>query len=240
MIVFDAAGTVVETAGSVGEAYAEDARSVGVELDPHRLERGFAAARAAAPPLAFGDRPRREREVAERAWWREVARAAVETAGAEGSAFDFERFFDLAWARFAEPSAWRVPPDVRPALRALRGAGVPLAVLSNWDSRLPGLLEALGLGGFFARVVVSSGLEHAKPDPAAFARARSALGEPAEASVPTMVGDRLEHDVEPALAAGWRAVWLDRSGAGGEAPEGAVRVEDLADVVDLALSGELR
>lgn len=232
MIVLDAAGTLVEIDRSVGEAYAEDARAAGAELDPDRIERGFSRALEEAPPLAFGDRSRRERRVAERAWWRSVASAAVERAGADPAAFDFEGFFDRAWSRFAGPAAWRVPPDVRPALRALRRAGVPLAVFSNWDRRLPGLLDALGLDGFFAGVVVSSELRHAKPDPAAFDEARAEIGEPAKGVVPTMVGDRLDHDVEPALAAGWRAVWLDRDGRGGPVPEGAARIGGLEALPD--------
>ena len=227
MIVLDAAGTLLELEHPVGEAYAEDARAAGTELDPDRIEAGFARAMADAPPLAFGDRPAAERRVAERAWWRSVARKAVEEAGADEHGLDFDRFFDRAWSRFAEPAAWRVFPDVRPALRAVREAGVPLAVFSNWDGRLPGLLGTLGLSGFFTRVVVSSALRHAKPDPAAFAEARAAIGEPAEVGIPTMVGDRRDHDVEAALAAGWRAVWLDRRGEGGSAPGGAARIESL-------------
>ena len=46
---------------------------------------------------------------------------------------------------FLDPSVWRVPGDVRPALDELRGAGARMAVVSNWDSRLPRLLER---GGF--------------------------------------------------------------------------------------------
>ncbi len=161
-----------------------------------------------------------------------MASAAVEEAGADPATFDFEGFFDRAWSRFAGPAAWRVPPDVRPALRALRRSGVPLAVFSNWDRRLPGLLAALGLDGFFARVVVSSELRHAKPDPAAFDEARAEIGGPAKGVVPTMVGDRLDHDVEPALAAGWRAIWLDRRGRGGSVPEGAARIGGLEALPD--------
>lgn len=227
MIVLDAAGTLVELAVGVGEAYADAARAAGAEIDPDALGRGFARAHAAARPLAFGALDRWEREAAERAWWRDVARAAVESAGADPAGFDFARFFDLAWARFAEPDAWRVPPDVRPALRALRGDGVALGVLSNWDSRLPALLARLGLAGFFARIVVSAELERAKPDPAAFSAARAAFGEAAGSSPPLMVGDRIDHDVEPALEAGWDAVWLDRGGRGGPPPEGVRRIEDL-------------
>ena len=47
---------------------------------------------------------------------------------------------------FATPEAWRVYPDAIPVLRALRSDGVRLGIVSNWDSRLPGVLEMLELG----------------------------------------------------------------------------------------------
>lgn len=237
MIVFDAAGTLVELAAPVGETYAAAARSAGAEIDPAALERGFVAAHSAAPPLAFGAIDPGERESAERAWWRRVARSAVEFAGADPDGFDFARFFDLAWTRFARPDAWRVPADVRPALRGLRAAGTPIGVLSNWDSRLPALLARLNLAGFFARIVVSADLRSAKPDPAAYEAARAAFGDAAGEDPPTMVGDRVDHDVEPARAAGWNAVWLDRRGRGGALPEGVARIEDLGALLVPAPAG---
>lgn len=224
-IVFDAAGTLLALRGSVGEIYAEIAREVGGELDAAAVERGFTSAMREAPPLAFGEtRGDEALSAAERDWWRLVAWRAI--GGAAGPELDFERFFDRAWRRFAEPSPWQVFEDVRPALRALRAAGVPLAVFSNWDRRLRDVLAGLGLGGFFARIIVSSELSAAKPDPQAFIAARHALE--AGASVgqarPVMVGDRIDFDIEPARTAGWDAVWLDRAGEAKPVPAGVARI----------------
>jgi REG-2-like HAD superfamily hydrolase len=230
LVVLDAAGTLVEVAGSVGQAYAEDARTAGANLDPEAIEQGFARAMRAAPPLAFGELPPDARGVAARGWWRSVAGAALAAAGELPAGFSFATFFDHAWRRFSLPGAWRVHADVRPGLRALRAGGVPLAVFSNWDERLEPLLRSLGLGGYFCRVIVSSDLPAAKPDPAAFAAAGRELGTIQSAvGAPLMVGDRLDHDAAPALAAGWGAVWLDREGTGG-APEGVPTVRDLREL----------
>ena len=230
LVVFDAAGTLLEIADPVGRVYAECAREAGASLDATALERGFAAAMSAAPPLALGRLAPAQLEAAERAWWRAVALRALEEADA-GSGIDFARFFDLAWRRFSAPEAWHVPADVRPALRELRGAGIPLAVFSNWDQRLPPLLEALGLAGFFAHVIFSSALPAAKPDPASFDAARDAMARDLSiVEPPIMVGDRLDHDVAPALAAGWSAIWLDRRGSDADPPPGASRVRTLAEL----------
>lgn len=226
VVVLDAAGTLVEVAGSVGATYSAIAGEQGARLDPTAIERGFARAMGAAPPLAFGDQPAEGREAASRGWWREVATAALAEAGDLPDDFDVPSFFDRAWERFSRPDAWRLYPDVRPALRALRVRGRPLAVLSNWDHRLETLLSGLGLRGWFCRVLVSSELPAAKPSPAAFEAAARVLPALVPPAPPIMVGDRLDHDIQPALAAGWRAVWLDRAGRG-RAPSGIETVRDL-------------
>lgn len=229
IVVLDAAGTLVDVAGPVGETYATIALEQGARLDPGGIERGFARAMAAAPPLAFGDRPPGARAAAARAWWREVARAALAAAGELPDEFAFESFFDRAWERFARPEAWRVHEDARPALRALRLRGLPIAVFSNWDGRLGPLLAGLGLAGWFCRVYVSSELSAAKPSRAAFDAVAAELATVEPAGPPLMVGDRLDHDVEPAIDAGWDAVWVDRADRGG-APAGVVTVRDLREL----------
>jgi putative hydrolase of the HAD superfamily len=233
LVVFDAAGTLLAVAGSVGEVYAEEARELGAELDPRELERALGRAMRAAPPLAFGHLDPRARETAARGWWRAVARAAIADAGESPADFAFAAFFDRAWDRFSHPEAWCLYEDVRPGLRALRVRGVPLAVFSNWDARLAPILTALGIGGYFCRVIVSLDLPAAKPSRDAFAAVVRQLAEVAGGRPPTMIGDRLDHDVLPALAAGLEAVWLDRSGRG-RAPDGVLVVRDLRELAELS------
>jgi putative hydrolase of the HAD superfamily len=233
LVVLDAAGTLLAVAGSVGEVYAEDARELGAELDPREIESAFGRAMRAAPPLAFGHLAPSARETAARGWWRAVARAAIADAGESPADFAFDAFFDRAWDRFSHPNAWCLYDDVRPGLRALRVRGVPLAVFSNWDARLPPILTALGVGGYFCRVIVSLDLQAAKPSPAAYAAVVRQLAEPAAGGRLVMVGDRLDHDVLPALAAGLEAVWLDRSGLG-HAPDGVLVIRDLRELAELS------
>jgi len=234
VVVLDAAGTLLAVAGSVGEAYAEEARELGAELDPREIERAFGRAMRAAPPLAFGHLAPHARDTAARGWWRAVARAAVADAGDTPPDFALEAFFDRAWDRFSRPEAWCLYDDVRPALRTLRVRGTPLAVFSNWDARLPPILTALGLGGYFCRVIVSLDLPAAKPSRGAFAAVARQLAEAGgDGPPPMMVGDRLDHDVLPALAAEWEAVWLDRTGLG-HAPDGVLVARDLRELAELS------
>lgn len=222
-VVFDAAGTLVELRGRVGELYAE-LLPPGLPVTADGLTTGFARAFGDAPSLAFG----RADPVAERGWWRDVVLDALRSAGVAAETFDFPRFFDHAFEAFATQRAWRLLPDARPALRALRVAGHPLAVLSNWDVRLASLLSDLGVAGYFCEIFVSSRLPAAKPSGAAFEAVAAALEGRFGTVRPWMVGDRIENDIASAVAAGWSAVWVDRGARGSAVPEGAHRVSDLA------------
>lgn len=121
-------------------------------------------------------------------------------------------------------------PEVAGALADLRAAGLRIAVVSNWDCSLPGVLSEVGLGGAVDTVVLSAEVGAAKPDPRIFAVALERLRRRAAEAL--FVGDSPETDVGGARAAGIRAVLLDRSGTarGGSEVE---RVESLTDVVSL-------
>src|SRR6185312_4071870 len=57
-------------------------------------------------------------------------------------------------------------PGVPEALQALRAAGLPLAVCTNKPERITaGILEELGLAGYFSRVIGGDSLPFRKPDP---------------------------------------------------------------------------
>jgi phosphoserine phosphatase len=71
-------------------------------------------------------------------------------------------------------------------------------------------LERSGLAAHFDAVVVSGDLGVGKPDPTVFRHALSLVG--AEAGDAVMIGDTVERDVDGAVAAGVRAVWINRSG----------------------------
>jgi putative hydrolase of the HAD superfamily len=127
---------------------------------------------------------------------------------------------------FAE--GWRqmkVFRDVRPAMRALRGAGYRLAVVSNWEPSLEQTLDRLGIRHYFEAVVTSSVEGIWKPDPALFRLALDRLQTPAETTV--SIGDHLERDFASARHAGLQAVLLDRFN---DHPEIQPRVRTLSEL----------
>jgi putative hydrolase of the HAD superfamily len=122
-------------------------------------------------------------------------------------------------------------PDAAPALRRLRGAGVRLVVVSNWDASLHERLAETGLAALVDGAVASAQVGSAKPDTVIFARALELAGAPASAT--WHVGDSIEADVAGARAAGLEPVLLDRHGAGA-APAGVAVIATLAELPALA------
>ena len=128
-------------------------------------------------------------------------------------------------AHFREDKHWRVYPETREVLSALRGAGMTLLVVSNWDSTLPSLLERLELLPFFDGVVVSAVVGASKPSRAIFDEAVRRAGVPREDVL--HVGDSLVDDYHGARAAGLHALLVDRAG---RAPEGSETIRSLSEL----------
>jgi putative hydrolase of the HAD superfamily len=105
---------------------------------------------------------------------------------------------------------FRAFPDAAPALAELRGLGLRLVCVSNWDVSLPEVLERCGLDGALDGAVSSAEAGVRKPDPAIFAPALKLAGcAPAEA---LYVGDTPAEDLVAARAAGIPALLIDRAG----------------------------
>ncbi len=86
----------------------------------------------------------------------------------------------------------------------------PVGLVTNGPPDIQRLkLEQTGLAGCFSAVVISGELGLGKPDPGMFLHALRAIGvAPDDADEAVMVGDNWERDVEGALSAGLRAVWI--------------------------------
>jgi putative hydrolase of the HAD superfamily len=95
-------------------------------------------------------------------------------------------------------------------LTALRRRGLRTGVISNFDYRLPPLLDALGLTLLLDAVVLPADAGAAKPEAAIFQLALDRLGVAATDAV--YVGDDADDDVAGATRAGLRAIDVGRIG----------------------------
>ena len=221
-VFFDAGQTLLEADPPVEEVYRKAFATHGVEA---ALEAVHHAVHATWREVAA----RRERGEerwggvdGEAGFWR---RFVGEVYGRSGGTGLPEPLLNGLVAHFSEDKHWKVYPETREVLTALRGAGMALLVVSNWDSTLPRLLERLGLLPYFDGVVVSAVVGASKPSRAIFDEAVRLAG--VRHSDALHVGDSLVDDYHGARAAGLHALLLDRLG---RAPEGLEAIRSLSEL----------
>ena len=100
--------------------------------------------------------------------------------------------------------------DVHDVLPALAEQGLELGVISNSHRSLEAFTAHFDLDRFVRTHVSAHPNRYMKPHPSIFQAALTAAGVDAHEAL--MVGDSLKADVEGALGAGLRAVWLRRAG----------------------------
>jgi putative hydrolase of the HAD superfamily len=222
MVFFDAAGTLFDVRGRVGDIYARFAAQYDKFVDATAVQHAFVEQFRRQPPMAFaralGQLERLQRE---QGWWRNLVR---EVFARFGEFPRFEEYFLELFEFFRRAEAWQLFDDVLPTLAALQARGMRLGLLSNFDARLYDVLEGLRLRAYFDAIYISTEVGAAKPDAEIF---RAALRDQQLApAVALHVGDRWQEDVAGARAAGWRAVWLNRQ----HAPPSGADVPQLADL----------
>lgn len=203
-LLLDAMGTLITLRESVGSSYAALALGYGVTVEAAAIDAVFPTIYRQAPPLAFPGLDGAALLEAEIGWWGERISETFAALTLPPPEAALQRaLFD----HFAQPDCWRVYDEVAAQLRAWRLAGLRLAVVSNFDSRLQGLLQALGLMAELDAVVISSAVGAAKPDPRPLQRALAALELTADQV--WHIGDSPE-DVAAAQGAGVRCVRIQR------------------------------
>ncbi|MGH0034848.1 MAG: HAD-IA family hydrolase [Myxococcota bacterium] len=203
-VLVDAAGCLIHPREPVGATYARAARRQGVDLPAWRVDDAFRRVVARAEPMVFPDVPPAARPERERAWWRGVVRSTFLAVDSTVRFPDAEALFAGLFEHFAGGGAWSLAPGARQALATLRADGLALGVASNFDHRLPDILEELEMAILFDSITIPSTCGFAKPDPAFFRAATSALGTaPGET---LHLGNDPERDVAAARAAGLAAL----------------------------------
>jgi putative hydrolase of the HAD superfamily len=199
-VLFDAAGTLLWFREPVGETYRRVALDFGVDLPASRITEAFQRILVRADPMVFSGEPRERRRRLERQWWWQQVRSTFQAADSTARFTDFEAYFDRLWNHYAGAAAWHLAPGTREALDALRARRVPMAIVSNFDHRLPTILQELDILDFFENVTIPAEVGAAKPDRRIFEAALEGLGDPSRRAI--YVGDRAIEDVAGASGAG--------------------------------------
>jgi len=199
-VLFDATGTLIELVDEVGDTYSRVAAEFGVSLPGGRITDAFIRVLRHAPRRVFPQASSEAAEAREREWWQERVRQTFQAADSTVRFVDFPGFFTALWEVFARGESWRLRPGVHIALDALRAKGLALGIVSNFDHRLPRILDELGISARFDVVALPCLHGAAKPEPALFQAALEALDVSADETL--YVGDDPENDLAGAHAAG--------------------------------------
>ncbi|MDH5680844.1 MAG: HAD hydrolase-like protein, partial [Spirochaetota bacterium] len=161
-ILLDVGGTLIFPKPSVGQVYASEARLFSVDMDAQEAQKAFVRAWKASKaawkaPLRYG---RTEEDA--KTFWRDVVYRTFHSRVPDEKKEDL---FTHLFHHFARPEIWDCYDGVHETLKELYARGHILSVLSNWDIRLPHILQGLGLSAYFHHEFISfaTGLE--KPDP---------------------------------------------------------------------------
>jgi HAD superfamily hydrolase (TIGR01509 family) len=233
-VLLDMGGVLVDMVNEAGVPRGERDREGRQRVLALLRERGGSATEATLEELLFAPWAReyeRRYELRCEADWRPHLARLLAASGAAATG-------DEVLAAWFAPygASLRPDPQAGAVLAALRGAGLPLALVSN--VALPGWLyrerlDSWGLAAPFADLWFSHDAGSRKPAPDMLLAALARLGvEPAAA---VMVGDRRSTDVAAGRAAGTRTVWLRSAHV--EGPEPDLAIDRLAELPAALLAG---
>jgi putative hydrolase of the HAD superfamily len=191
----------------------------GIVVDPTRFD---AATTASAHILEVVDEPAYSDDL-----FVQYTASIIEQMGGRGPAVTTAA--REIYQQWASNHHFEMYDDVTPALARLASRGLALGIISNSHRRLDEFRAHFALQHWIRAAVSSAEHGLMKPHRSIFEVALAQVGVDADAAV--MVGDSLKADVEGALAAGMRAVWLRRSGdAPVAAPKGVPVIQSLAEL----------
>ncbi len=201
-----------------------------VWLDGERLLAGrdALAARAGVDAALLGEQWRRTSDARNRGLLGGLEAEIAQLLAAVGCTHSVECVHELAeLERLAWRSATHLYEDTVDALRALRGAGRRLGIVSNCSCQGDTVVRELGLELAVDAVVLSWEVGVLKPDPAIYQVALERLEVAAEQ---TLLVDDLEDNLDTACHLGLRTVQMVRPGSRSEAGRRHPRVRSLAEL----------
>ena len=212
-VVFDVDFTLARPGPDLGpDGYRQLGLRYGLDLDPARYEEARAA--------AFTEVKRHPELDHDEEIWVLFTERIIQGMGGSGNTYQAALEMERRWSQSVH---FELYDDALPVLDALRDRGLKIGLLSNSSRDLD---EFVSHHGLVADAVLTSHVHgKTKPHRTIFRAMLDRLAVAPDEAV--MVGDTIEDDIEGALAAGMRAVLLDREG---RYPEHAGRLDDLREL----------
>lgn len=202
-VLFDATGTLFDLSESVGTVYARMAKPHGVDLPAWRLDDAFRRIMSSAPPRVFPECPPTEVFELEKQWWRKVVRSTFLAADSTVVFDDAAAFFGSVFDYYEDAAAWTMRAGARSCLARLRELGVVTGVVSNFDQRLPIIMQATNIAEFLDTMMTPARCGAEKPDAQIFQAALAEIHLRPDQVV--FIGDHPEKDRAAAREVGMQS-----------------------------------
>lgn len=195
LLTVDAAGTLVRPWPSVGAVYGRTAREHGIEVSDGEVDREFYK--------TFGrlQTCKQTNEGEEIEFWRQVV---TQTFRPFAGNKNLDSLFEELWNLFAKGECWKLAEKAESTLNTLRERGYELAVLSNNDARLRGVLADLRIDQAFDHLFISSEMGCEKPELEIFRKDEQTMNRKPNEIL--HLGDSHSRDFLGARKAGWSAL----------------------------------
>src|SRR5262249_2632100 len=155
-------------------------------------------------------------------FWTEFTRQLFEHFRVRGSTANQAELHATAMRDIFGPGCFQLYPDVKPVLNLLKRNGFRLAVISNWHRGLDSFCFEMNLSVLLDVVISSADIGIEKPDARIFNEAVRQLD--IEPNRIAHIGDLPGDDFDGAIAAGFKAILIDRSNKNRAHPN---RIENL-------------
>lgn len=207
-VFFDVGDTLLAPYPSFLELFARIMADLGHPVTPDQVEEALQAVGPSVSEVVARSSTTARWSTSEeksRTFWRGLYGAML---GQWGIADADGAIFDTLYRRFTSYESYRLFPEVLPVLHACRAAGLVMAIVSNFESWLEGMLIEFQVAPLFSCMVISGTEGVEKPDPAIFRLALERTGLAPEQVA--FVGDHPGVDVAAANQLGMTGVLVDR------------------------------
>ena len=209
LILFDAVGTLIYPDPHAISVYQDAAARFGIRLPRETVAERFRSGRQKFFARADSGLPTANlpsSDSIERESWFQLVRFVLREVD------PIETVFESLWEHFAKPVNWNVFPDVEPCWSQLRETGVHIGIASDFDSRLPPIVEAIHPLSQSEFLFYSAQIGFRKSDVSFYQSISKRLAGFSFDRI-IMIGDDFERDVVVPKQLGWEAIWLHRTEA---------------------------
>lgn len=208
-------GTILDVSAPVGVHYSHVGAKFGLHVSPELLNENFKILwrNMKNKHPNYG----RHSGLGSKNWWKLLVHETfISSSQRTIDSVTLNNISHYLFEMYNHPEQWKCCDGAVDFIKHVYGKQIPMGVVSNFDERLEGLLQNMGLRKYFAFVIGSYDVGVEKPDPRIFnlveVRARSIKGlSDIKKGEILHIGDTPDLDVIPAINAGWKAVLISKS-----------------------------